>query len=72
MKVLIAPAERRAYDPGIAGRQEIMRRVRQSKVLFVGNATGLGTKIVPDRGFEACLINSWNENSPDFWGIKRH
>jgi UDP-N-acetylglucosamine--N-acetylmuramyl-(pentapeptide) pyrophosphoryl-undecaprenol N-acetylglucosamine transferase len=44
--------------PGIAVAKEIVRRNAGSKVLFVGTARGLETKIVPENGFELALINS--------------
>lgn len=42
--------------PGIALAQEFKRRHAQSRVLFIGTAKGLETKIVPREGFELKLI----------------
>jgi UDP-N-acetylglucosamine--N-acetylmuramyl-(pentapeptide) pyrophosphoryl-undecaprenol N-acetylglucosamine transferase len=42
--------------PGIAIAQEFKRRNAASRVLFVGTAKGLETKIVPREGFELRLI----------------
>ncbi len=42
--------------PGIAIAQEFKRRNSASRVLFVGTAKGLETKIVPREGFELKLI----------------
>ncbi len=42
--------------PGIALAQEFKRRNAQSRVLFIGTAKGLETKIVPREGFELKLI----------------
>lgn len=42
--------------PGIAIAQEFKRRNPETKVLFVGTARGLETKIVPREGFELHLI----------------
>jgi UDP-N-acetylglucosamine--N-acetylmuramyl-(pentapeptide) pyrophosphoryl-undecaprenol N-acetylglucosamine transferase len=42
--------------PGIAIAQEFKRRNAASRVLFVGTARGLETKIVPREGFELKLI----------------
>ena len=59
MKVLIAAGGTGGHIyPGIAVAKEILRRDAESKVLFVGTARGLETKIVPDSGFELALINS--------------
>ena len=59
MKVLIAAGGTGGHIyPGIAVAKEIMRRDEKSKILFVGTARGLETKIVPDNGFELALINS--------------
>jgi UDP-N-acetylglucosamine--N-acetylmuramyl-(pentapeptide) pyrophosphoryl-undecaprenol N-acetylglucosamine transferase len=59
MKVLIAAGGTGGHIyPGIAVAKEIMRRGGGSKVLFVGTARGLETKIVPENGFELALINS--------------
>lgn len=59
MKVLIAAGGTGGHIyPGIAIAKEILRRDAKSKVLFVGTARGLETKIVPDNGFELALINS--------------
>ncbi len=49
MKVLIAAGGTGGHIyPGIAVAKEIMQRGAESKVLFVGTARGLETKIVPD------------------------
>ena len=59
MKVMIAAGGTGGHIyPGIAVAKEIARRNRESKVLFVGTARGLETKIVPANGFELSLINS--------------
>lgn len=59
MKVLIAAGGTGGHIyPGIAVAKEILRRDAKSKVLFVGTAKGLETKIVPENGFELSLINS--------------
>ncbi len=59
MKVLIAAGGTGGHIyPGIAVAKEILKRDAESKVLFVGTARGLETKIVPDNGFELALINS--------------
>lgn len=59
MKVLIAAGGTGGHIyPGIAVAKEILRRGAESKVLFVGTAHGLETKIVPENGFELSLINS--------------
>lgn len=59
MNVIIAAAGTGGHIyPGIAVAKEIMRRNPDSKVLFVGTARGLETKIVPANGFELSLINS--------------
>lgn len=42
--------------PGIAIAQEFQRRNADAKILFVGTARGLETKIVPREGFELHLI----------------
>src|SRR5215210_2137432 len=42
--------------PGIAVAQEFKRRDPQTRILFVGTAKGLETKIVPRAGFELKLI----------------
>ncbi len=42
--------------PGIAIAQEFKRRNADTKILFVGTARGLETKIVPREGFELHLI----------------
>ena len=52
MKVLIAAGGTGGHIyPGIAVAKEILRRNAESKVLFVGTAHGLETKIVPSNGF---------------------
>jgi len=59
MKILIAAGGTGGHIyPGIAVAKEILRRDAKSKVLFVGTARGLETKIVPENGFELALINS--------------
>ncbi len=59
MKVLIAAGGTGGHIyPGIAVAKEIVGRNSESKVLFVGTARGLETKIVPESGFELALINS--------------
>ena len=42
--------------PGVAIAQELKRRNPETKILFVGTARGLETKIVPREGFELHLI----------------
>ena len=59
MNVLIAAGGTGGHIyPGIAVAKEILRRDARSKILFVGSARGLETKIVPENGFELSLINS--------------
>ncbi len=59
MKVLIAAGGTGGHIyPGIAVAKEILRRDEASEVLFVGTASGLETKIVPDNGFQLSLIHS--------------
>jgi len=59
MRVLIAAGGTGGHIyPGIAVAQEIMRRDRESKVMFVGTARGLETKLVKQAGFELSLIDS--------------
>jgi UDP-N-acetylglucosamine--N-acetylmuramyl-(pentapeptide) pyrophosphoryl-undecaprenol N-acetylglucosamine transferase len=59
MKVLIAAGGTGGHIyPGIAVAKEILRRNAESKILFVGTARGLETKIVPENKFELALINS--------------
>ncbi len=59
MKVLIAAGGTGGHIyPGIAIAKEILQRNAESKILFVGTARGLETKIVPENGFELSLINS--------------
>ncbi len=59
MKIIIAAGGTGGHIyPGIAVAKEIVWRDAESKVLFVGTARGLETKIVPDSGFELALINS--------------
>ncbi len=59
MKILIAAGGTGGHIyPGIAVAKEIVRRDSKSKILFVGTARGLETKIVPDNGFEVALIES--------------
>ncbi len=59
MKVLIAAGGTGGHIyPGIAVAQEIMRRDPAAKVLFVGTARGLETRLVPQAGFELSLIDS--------------
>jgi UDP-N-acetylglucosamine--N-acetylmuramyl-(pentapeptide) pyrophosphoryl-undecaprenol N-acetylglucosamine transferase len=59
MKVLIAAGGTGGHIyPGIAVAQEIMRRDSAAKVLFVGTARGLETRLVPQAGFELSLIDS--------------
>lgn len=69
MKVLIAAGGTGGHIyPGIAVAKEILRRDTKSKVLFVGTARGLETKIVPDNGFELALINSVGLKNTGFAG----
>jgi UDP-N-acetylglucosamine--N-acetylmuramyl-(pentapeptide) pyrophosphoryl-undecaprenol N-acetylglucosamine transferase len=59
MRVLIAAGGTGGHIyPGIAVAQEIMRRDSTSKVLFVGTAKGLETRLVKQAGFELSLIDS--------------
>lgn len=59
MRILIAAGGTGGHIyPGIAVAKEILRRDAESKILFVGSARGLETKIVPANGFELSLINS--------------
>jgi UDP-N-acetylglucosamine--N-acetylmuramyl-(pentapeptide) pyrophosphoryl-undecaprenol N-acetylglucosamine transferase len=59
MKILIAAGGTGGHIyPGIAVAKEILQRDAESKILFVGSARGLETKIVPANGFELSLINS--------------
>jgi UDP-N-acetylglucosamine--N-acetylmuramyl-(pentapeptide) pyrophosphoryl-undecaprenol N-acetylglucosamine transferase len=59
MRVLIAAGGTGGHIyPGIAVAQEIMRRDATSKVLFVGTARGLETRLVKQAGFELSLIDS--------------
>ncbi len=59
MKILIAAGGTGGHIyPGIAVAKEVLRRNAESKVLFVGTARGLETKIVPENNFELALINS--------------
>ncbi len=59
MRIIIAAGGTGGHIyPGIAIAKEILRRNSESKILFVGTARGLETKIVPDSGFELSLINS--------------
>src|SRR6267143_401380 len=59
MRVLVAAGGTgRHIYPGIAVAQEIMRRDPNSKVLFVGTAKGLETRLVKQAGFELSLIDS--------------
>ncbi|CAN5481275.1 undecaprenyldiphospho-muramoylpentapeptide beta-N-acetylglucosaminyltransferase [soil metagenome] len=70
MKVLIAAGGTGGHIyPGIAVAKEIIRRDGgKSKVLFVGTARGLETKIVPENGFQLSLINSAGLKSVGFAG----
>ena len=69
MKVLIAAGGTGGHIyPGIAVAKEILRRDAESKILFVGTARGLETKIVPDNGFELSLINSAGLKNVGFAG----
>ncbi len=69
MKVLIAAGGTGGHIyPGIAVAKEIMRRDAESKVLFVGTARGLESKIVPENGFELSLINSVGLKNVGFLG----
>jgi len=69
MKVLIAAGGTGGHIyPGIAVAKEIVRRDAESKVLFVGTARGLETKIVPENGFELALINSAGLKNVGFIG----
>ncbi|HSK63839.1 MAG TPA: undecaprenyldiphospho-muramoylpentapeptide beta-N-acetylglucosaminyltransferase [Pyrinomonadaceae bacterium] len=59
MKVLIAAGGTGGHIyPGIAVAQEIKRRNPAARVLFVGTARGLETRLVPQAGFELSLIDS--------------
>src|SRR5215510_13921048 len=59
MRVLIAAGGTGGHIyPGIAVAQEIMRRDANAKVLFVGTARGLETRLVPKAGFDLSLIDS--------------
>jgi len=59
MRVLIAAGGTGGHIyPGIALAQEIMRRDANAKVLFVGTARGLETRLVPKAGFDLSLIDS--------------
>lgn len=69
MKVIIAAGGTGGHIyPGIAVAKEILRRGAESKVLFVGTARGLETKIVPANGFELSLINSAGLKNVGFIG----
>jgi UDP-N-acetylglucosamine--N-acetylmuramyl-(pentapeptide) pyrophosphoryl-undecaprenol N-acetylglucosamine transferase len=69
MKVLIAAGGTGGHIyPGIAVAKEIVRRNKDSEVLFVGTARGLETKIVPDNGFQLSLINSAGLKNVGFVG----
>ena len=69
MRVLIAAGGTGGHIyPGIAVAKEIMRRDSESRVLFVGTARGLETKIVPESGFELSLINSAGLKNVGFTG----
>jgi len=64
MRVLIAAGGTGGHIyPGIAVAQEIMRRDQSSKVMFVGTARGLETKLVRQAGFELSLIDSAGLNN---------
>lgn len=59
MRVLIAAGGTGGHIyPGIAVANEVMRRDPSSRLLFVGTARGLETKIVPAAGYQLSLINS--------------
>ncbi|HKE55646.1 MAG TPA: undecaprenyldiphospho-muramoylpentapeptide beta-N-acetylglucosaminyltransferase [Pyrinomonadaceae bacterium] len=59
MRVLIAAGGTGGHIyPGIAVAQEITRRDANAKVLFVGTARGLETRLVPKAGFDLSLIDS--------------
>lgn len=59
MRIIIAAGGTGGHIyPGIAVAKEILQRDPEAKILFVGTARGLETKIVPDNGFELSLINS--------------
>lgn len=69
MKVLIAAGGTGGHIyPGIAVAKEILRRDAESKILFVGTARGLETKIVPANDFELSLINSVGLKNVGFVG----
>jgi UDP-N-acetylglucosamine--N-acetylmuramyl-(pentapeptide) pyrophosphoryl-undecaprenol N-acetylglucosamine transferase len=69
MKVLIAAGGTGGHIyPGIAVAKEIVGRNSESKVLFVGTAHGLETKIVSENGFELSLINSAGLKNVGFLG----
>ena len=59
MRVLIAAGGTGGHIyPGIAVAKEVMRRDAESRVMFVGTARGLETRLVPQSGFELSLIES--------------
>jgi len=59
MRVLIAAGGTGGHIyPGIAVAQELMRRLPNSIVRFVGTVRGLESKLVPKAGFELSLIES--------------
>jgi UDP-N-acetylglucosamine--N-acetylmuramyl-(pentapeptide) pyrophosphoryl-undecaprenol N-acetylglucosamine transferase len=69
MRVLIAAGGTGGHIyPGIAVANEIIRRDGESKVLFVGTARGLETRIVPENGFQLSLINSAGLKNVGFAG----
>jgi UDP-N-acetylglucosamine--N-acetylmuramyl-(pentapeptide) pyrophosphoryl-undecaprenol N-acetylglucosamine transferase len=59
MRVLIAAGGTGGHIyPGIAVANEILRRLPQSEIGFVGTARGLENKLVPGAGFELSIIDS--------------
>ena len=42
--------------PGVAVAKEIVRRDPKSEVRFVGTVRGLETRLVPQAGFDLCLL----------------
>lgn len=59
MRVLIAAGGTGGHIyPGIAVANEILRRLPESVVRFVGTARGLETNLVPKAGFELSIIES--------------
>src|SRR6185369_15978072 len=44
--------------PGIAVAQDLLRRMPDSRISFVGTARGLEARVIPKEGFELDLIRS--------------